>query len=106
MLLWTTRCFGEPKSCGTVANSTNRMAPSLFNARNFQDVMKPLPFHEVKNHTGEGGLDPIHQAQCDYVLTILQKTYIVLPLCLADVDCLVVSTHSRRMLLSCIFDWD
>ncbi len=25
-------------------------------------------FNEVKNHTGEGGSDPIHQGECDFVL--------------------------------------
>src|SRR6266498_1064507 len=106
MLLWTTRCFGEPKSCGTVANSTNRMAPSLFNARNFQDVIKPLPDSmRLKTILGKEDRIPFTKGSVTLSFTILQKTCVVLPLCFADVDCLVASAHSRRMLLSCVFDW-
>jgi len=72
------------------------------NVRNFQDVMKLLPHFEVKNSTGEGGSDPIHQAWCDYAFTILQETYVFFLSTLQNVDCLVASAHLSGMLLSCI----
>ena len=73
------------------------------NVRNFQDVMKLLPHFEVKNSTGEGGSDPIHQAWCDYAFTILQETYVFFLSTLQNVDCLVASAHLSGMLLSCIW---
>lgn len=64
-------------------------------------------FSEVKNGVGEGGSDPIQQAQCDYVLYYsAEDVCCSSSLSFSDANCLVASAHSRSMLLSCIFDWD
>ena len=107
MSLWVNRLSGELRSCGTMASTTHRTAPYLFNARNSQDATELLP-HSTKSKTVLEREDRITSNKHSVIsfFTILQKMCIVLFLSFSDVNCFVALAHSRCMLLSCIFDWD
>src|SRR5258705_7596614 len=74
MFLWVNRLSGELRLCGTMASTTHRTAPYLFNAGNFQDAMK-LPPRSTKSKTVSGREDRIPSNSVIMFFTILQKMY-------------------------------
>ena len=64
-------------------------------------------FTEVKNGIGEGGSDPLLQAQCDYVAFHSDEDVsLFLSKALSAANGQIAQGHSRCLLLSCFPHWD